>query len=88
MDWNEHITQRRRIYPQIVADRDNGMKMKDLVPKYGLSRQRIYKILKKFNGGVPTPKGKTRSLKLGHRRKSVKYGSGSRKVPSRRSSVT
>ena len=72
MNWNEYITQRREEYPRIIADRNSGMPMKEIVAKYGLSRQRIYKILEKYNGTGVGQRGGSRSSNLEPLRKPKK----------------
>ena len=43
------MEQRRQKYPDIHADREAGLGVTELSKKYGLSRQRIYRILAKYD---------------------------------------
>lgn len=66
--WNEFVAQRRAVYPDILADHQAGMGGSELSAKYGISRQRINRILKKFALPATPQRGGSRSLNLGQDR--------------------
>lgn len=91
--WHEFVTARREIYPDILADHKAGMGGTELSQKYGISRQRIYRILKKLSLPATPHKGNGRSSKSGQskrvkREKKGKNGSGTGKTGRRRGAAT
>ena len=67
--WHEFVAKRREAYPHILADHQAGMGGAELAEKYGMSRQRIYRIVKKLSVPIPPQRGGARSSPTGHRRR-------------------